>query len=79
MMTLAFIQSTKFQNALTLVSWPGLHFLSKMIPQTLINVLLTVTFRLEYIIQNSFTYSRRLLHTHACFLGCSKKSGIAGM
>ena len=29
------------------VSWLGLHFLSKVIPQTLINVLLTVTFRLK--------------------------------
>ena len=47
MMTLSFIQSTKFQIALILVSWLRLHFLSKLIPQTLINVLLTVTFRLE--------------------------------
>ena len=47
MMTLAFIQSTKFQIALILVSLLRLHFLSKVIPQTLINVQLTVPFRLE--------------------------------
>ena len=28
-MTVSVIQSIKFQIALTLVSWPGLHFLSK--------------------------------------------------
>ena len=50
MMTLSFIQSTKFQIALILVSWLRLHFLSKLIPQKLINVLLTVTFRLENIL-----------------------------
>ena len=50
MMTVSFIQSTKFQIALILVSWLQLHFLSKVIPQTLINVLLTVTFRLENIL-----------------------------
>ena len=47
MMTVSVIQSTKFQIALILVSWLGIHFLSKVIPQTFINVLLTVTFRLK--------------------------------
>ena len=41
MMTVLVIKSSKFQIALILVSWLGLHFLSKVIPQ---NVLLTGTF-----------------------------------
>ena len=45
MMTVSVIQSTKFQIALILVSWLGLHYLSKVIPHILINVLLTGTFR----------------------------------
>ena len=44
-MTVFVIQSTKFQIALILVSWLGLHYLSKVIPHILINVLLTGTFR----------------------------------
>ena len=41
--------------------------LSKVIPQTLINMLLTLTFRLEnLLVRTVFNYSRRLLHTHAC-------------
>ena len=47
MMTVSVIQSTKFQIAHIFVSWLGIHFLSKVIPQTFINVLLTVTFRLK--------------------------------
>ena len=50
MMTVSVIQSTKFQIALLLDSLLGIHFLSKVIPQTLINVLLTVTFRLKNIL-----------------------------
>ena len=50
MMTVSVIQSTKFQIALILDSLLGIHFLSKVIPQTLINVLLTVTFRLKNIL-----------------------------
>ena len=50
MMTVSVIQSTKLQIAFTLVSWLGLHFLSKVIPQILINVLLTVTFQLKNIL-----------------------------
>ena len=45
MMTVFAIQSTKFQITLILVSWLGLHYLSKVIPHILINVLLTGTFR----------------------------------
>ena len=45
MMTVFAIQSTKFQIPLILVSWLGLHYLSKVIPHILINVLLTGTFR----------------------------------
>ena len=45
MMTVSVIQSTKFQIAFILVSWLGLHYLSKVIPHILINVLLTGTFR----------------------------------
>ena len=50
MMTVSVIQSTKLQIAFILVSWLGLHFLSKVIPQILINVLLTVTFQLKNIL-----------------------------
>ena len=50
MMTVFVIQSTKFQISLILVSWLGLHFLLKVIPQTLINVLLRVTFQLKNIL-----------------------------
>ena len=45
MMTVFAIQSSKFQIPLILVSWLGLHYLSKVIPHILINVLLTGTFR----------------------------------
>ena len=47
MMTVSVIQSTKLQIAFILGSWLGLHFLLKVIPQILINVLLTVTFWLK--------------------------------
>ena len=77
-MTVSAIQSTKCQIALILVSLLRLHFLTKVIPQTLINVILTVTFRLKNLlvrtvstknvnnISGDFIYSRCLLHTHAC-------------
>ena len=50
MMTVSVIQSTKLQIAFILGSWLGLHFLLKVIPQILINVLLTVTFQLKNIL-----------------------------
>ena len=46
-MTVSAIQSTKCQITLILVSLLRLNFLTKVIPQTLINVILTVTFRLK--------------------------------
>ena len=78
MMTVSVIQSTKYQIALILVSWLGLHYLSKMIPHILINVLLQElsdikTYYSEQFqerrknVSGDFNYSRRLLHTHACF------------
>ena len=45
----------KFNIALTLVSWLDLHYPRNVIPQTLINELLTRMFVLKLISQNSFS------------------------